>query len=76
MFKIEINDFLGKNLKADSFDLNNHEAQTLDGFDISTKPGALIKRKGFTNQVGQGKNFYYSLNWFPEADPPEWHRVE
>ena len=27
-------------------------------------------------QVGQGKNFYYSLNWFPEADPPEWHRVE
>ena len=27
-------------------DLDSHEAQTLDGFDVSTKPGALVKRKG------------------------------
>ena len=62
-FKIEINNFLGKNLKADPLDLNQHEAQTLDSFEVSIKPGALIKRKGYTDQANVILPAAYPSDW-------------
>ena len=62
-FKIKINDFLGRNLKADPLDINTHEAQTLDGFEVNTKPGSLIKRKGYTDQASVILPANYPSNW-------------
>jgi hypothetical protein len=62
-FKIEINDFQGKNLKADPLDMDHHESQTLDGFDVSTKPGALVKRKGYTDQADVILPSSYPSSW-------------
>ena len=62
-FKISINDFLGKNTKFDPLDHNNHDAQTLDSFEISTKPGALVKRKGYTDQAGVILPSSYPSSW-------------
>ena len=62
-FKIEINDFLGKNFKADPLDIQHHEAKTLDSFDVSTKPGSLVKRKGYTDQASVILPAAYPSSW-------------
>jgi len=61
---IRIKDFKGVNKKFDPADMSNHECQTCDGFEVSTKPGALVKRKGYTDQA-DGTNL-------PESYPQSW----
>jgi len=52
MAKLQIENFLGINKKADPADIDQHECQKLDGFDIYTMPGALVKRGGYVDQAG------------------------
>ena len=48
---LRIKNFKGINKKADPTDIDQHECQTLDGFDTYKVPGALVKRKGYTDQA-------------------------
>jgi len=63
MPQIGINNFLGKNLKSDPLNLQQHEAQDLDGFEIHTKPGSLVKRKGYTDQADVILPASYPSSW-------------
>ena len=49
---LKINNFLGLNTKADPTNIDQHECQTCDSFDVSDTPGALIKRFGYADQAG------------------------
>ena len=62
-FTLRIKKFLGKNIKADPADMDTHECQDCDGFDVSVKPGALIKRKGFTDQASVILPAAYPGSW-------------
>jgi hypothetical protein len=60
---LRIKNFLGINKKADPSDIDEHSCQTLDGFDVSLKPGALVKRKGMTDQANVNLPASYPTGW-------------
>jgi len=62
MIDIDIKLFKGKNVKADPTDLV-HECQNIDGFDTYKKPGALVKRSGYTDQAGVSLPSSYPSGW-------------
>jgi len=63
MPELKINHFKGINKKADPLDMDNHECQTMDGFDPTKKPGALVKRKGYTDQADVILPASYPSSW-------------
>ncbi len=65
MEQLILKNFLGKNLKASPFDIEHHQSQTIDGFEISKVIGSLVRSFGYkmaTNLLGNQYTNFLKLN--------------